>query len=112
MDVISNGHLSSHTKWGKLLDVFRMREFQCPSDVAKTYRPLRCWIRQGIRANMYGVIVTVFIVCSFFFHLLQKLCPIKFENALSVDFSYLAECFAFNFIKIINFLKQVPGKSK
>ena len=61
-----------------------MREFQCPTDVAKTYRPLRCWIRQGIRANMYGVIVTVFIVCSFFFHLLQKLCPVKFENALSV----------------------------
>lgn len=50
----------------KLLDVLRMREFQCPTEVAKTYRPLRCWICQGIRANMYGVIVTVFIVCSFF----------------------------------------------
>lgn len=80
MDIIFNEHLSSHTKWGKLLDVFRMREFQCPTDVAKTYRPLRCWIRQGIRANMYGVIVTVFIVCSFFFTSCKSCVPLSLKT--------------------------------
>lgn len=40
-----------------------MREIQCPTELAKTYRPISCRIRQGIEANIYAVFLSGFIVC-------------------------------------------------
>ncbi|KAG0589837.1 hypothetical protein M758_1G049800 [Ceratodon purpureus] len=41
---------------------FRLREFECPMGLAASYQSIGCRIRKGIKANLNGILLTIFIV--------------------------------------------------
>ncbi|KAG0578524.1 hypothetical protein M758_4G026300 [Ceratodon purpureus] len=55
------------------IDEFGLKEFECPIKLAATYQPIGCRLRKGIRANIYGILLTSFIVVSVAVHILKNL---------------------------------------
>lgn len=54
------------------IDDFGLREFECPIRLAVTYQPIGCRLRKGIQANIYGILLTSFIVVSVAVYILRN----------------------------------------